>query len=176
MSIIMGFLILALITPIIIMAILSGEMTPKLFCSLMVFEVTGFAFIIGGIMTIIKKIGIKKCTKICYGAVNEIRQLPTDYDEDNKYKAIIKIYNSEKNIYEEIERDIEKNKYQVNSFLLCKYYKNEIYIQETIPSSEVPENIRINLLPTQEQIHNMHIEISLNKEYVYIGKTRYKKI
>ena len=176
MSIIFGLMILFLITPVIVLAIITEEMTVELFFFLMVFETVGIAFLISGIMLVIKNIKIKIFAKSCYGAVNEIKQLPTDLDEDDKYKAIIKVFNPEKNVYEEIEKDVDKNIYQVNSFLLCKYYKGEVYIQKIVPSSEVPEDVRTNLFPTQEQIHNMHIEISLNKEYVYIEKTRYKKI
>jgi hypothetical protein len=173
-GIIIGSFWVFLITLIIVMGIVNEMMTLYVFIFLLVIDIIGLAMIIFNVGLIIKKNKINKYGKICFGAVNGIKPLSEKYDDI--YKIVFKIFNSEKNIYEDIEKVSDKEKYPINSFVIGKCYNNKVYIQKIVPSSEIPEDIRICLLPTQEQIYNMKIEMSLDKEYIFIGKTKYKRV
>lgn len=176
MLIAIGLMFVLAVTPIIVIGIIDKMLTLDVLIFLLIPEIIGLALIFIDIKFKIKRNKIKKYGIVCYGAVNEIKKIPSEFEEDVEYKAVIKMYNPEKNICEDIEKKCEKDTYQINSFLIGKNYSDKTYIEDTIPSSEVPEDIKIKLFPTPEQINNMNVEMSLDKEYVFINNTRYKKI
>lgn len=154
------------------------DMNPFLFIFLLIFEAVGLILMYSGMKTIIKDKKTKKYGRECFGIVNDIRRTGSSSNGNDEYKAIVNIVNPETNTTTEIEEIIgfDYYKYPINSFVLCKYYEGDINIERIAQETEIPENIKQSLAPTQNQINAMNVEVSADREYAIIDGVQYKKI
>ena len=118
---------------------------------LTLFSVIGIICIIIGLTKSLKDKKTKKKGKECYAIVREHEETDTgtttSTGNKKEYKAILEFINPETNEIDDIEEIIGlyPNKYPVDSYLLCKYYKGDITIEKVLKEDEVPENIKKEL-------------------------------
>lgn len=175
------------VTPIFIVClVIPGEqrggidMNPLLFGFFALFEFIGIYLIVSGIKTIIKDRKTKKYGTQCYGIVKDIQGTGSYSNDQPEYKAIVQIVNPETYQIEELEEIVgfKRDKYPINSYVLCKYYEGDINLEKIIIGNEVPEGIRKNLIPIEHhfQPEYMDLEFSADREYVTIDGVKYKKV
>lgn len=178
-----GLIWTAFVTPIFIMCLVvpgeqrgGADMNPVLFIFLALFEVIGLYLIISGLRQIIKDRKTKKYGIPCYGIVRDIQTTGSSVNDRPEYKAILDFVNPETNQLETIEEIIgfDDNKYPINSYVLCKYYKGDINLENLVSENETPGYIKEQLVPKQVP-NNTNLEFSADREYVTIDGVQYKK-
>ena len=183
-NIIVGFFWIA-VTTTISMAFMTlpvqelGGMNIKitLFIFFLLFEGAGVFVLIKGLKQVVKNLKTKKYGLPCYAIVREIAGTGASVNGNPEYKAIIDFVNPETNMVEKIEEILGFNydKYPINSYLQCKYYKGDINIEKLVLDNEVPWDIQKNLVPRKDVQNFSDIEFSSDKEYVTIDGVQYKK-
>jgi len=182
---IFGLLWTAFVTPIFIMClVIPGEqrggvdMNPLLFIFFIIFEFIGLYMLISGLKKIINDKKTKKYGVKCYGIIREIQETGSYINNSPEYKAILDFLNPETTQIETIEEIIgfDYNKYPVNSYILCKYYKGDINLEKLISEYKVPGDIKKYLVPIQQVPNYSNLEFSSDGEYVIIDGVKYKKI
>ena len=63
-----------------------------------------------------------------------------------------------------------------NISVLCKYFEGDINIERLAEATEIPENIKQNLAPLQNQINALNVEVSADKDYAIIDGEQYKRV
>lgn len=63
----------------------------------------------------------------------------------------------------------------IDSYLLCRYYKNNLFVVESVSVDKVPSNISNKLKPRFKKLINPNIEFNHNDESVIIDGIKYKK-
>lgn len=155
-----------------------AEMGLGLYIFFILFEAIGIFLLYSGIKTIIKDKKTKKYGRECFGIVNDIRSTGASVNGNSEYKAVINIVNPETNTTTEIEEIIgfDYYKYPINSYVLCKYFEGDINIERLAEATEIPENIKQNLAPLQNQINALNVEVSADKDYAIIDGEQYKRV
>ena len=181
---IFGLVWTAFITPIFILClVVPGEqrggvdMNPFLFIFFILFELIGLYLLISGLIKIIKDKKTKKYGVQCYAVIDDIQETGSYVNNNPEYKAILNFVNPVTHQVETIEEIIgfDYNKYPINSYILCKYYQNDINLENLIYENEVPEDIKKQLVPKQQVPNYSNLEFSSDREYVTIDGIQYKK-
>ena len=180
-SFVFGLVWTAIVTPIFVLSInITGGIgiPPSLIVFFILFEGIGLFMIIKGLIKIIKDWKTKKHGIQCYGIVNDIQNTGSYINGRPEYMATLDFLNPETNRVETIEEIIgfDYNKYPLSSYVLCKYYEGDINLENPISENEIPENIKINLIPKNQPFNYSSIEFSEDREYVTIDGVQYKRI
>ena len=174
----------AFVTPIFIMCLVipgeqrnGADMNLFLFTFFLVFELIGLYLLISGLKKIIKDKKTKKHGIQCYGIISDIRVTGASVNNMPEYKAMLHFFNPETHQVEIIEEIIgfDYDKYQVNYYILCKYFQGDINIEGRISESIVPIEIKEYLAPVQQKNNNSSTGITSNGEYVTVDGIQYKK-
>ena len=180
-----GLVWTAFVTPIFIMVLLvpgeqrgGADMDPFMFIFFMIFEAIGLYMIISGLRKIIKDGKTKIHGVECYGIVDDIKPTGSYVNDRPEYKAIVNFINPETNKLETIEEIIGfyYDKYPVDSYVLCKYYKGDINFEKIVYDNEIPEEIKKYLVPSPKTSDHYDFEFSDDKEYVTINGIEYKRV
>ena len=169
-----GLICIAFVTPIFIMClVIPGEqrggvdLDIGLFIFFTIFELVGLYLLISGLITIIKDKKTKKHGIECYGIIRDIKKTGTSVNNRPEYKAIVDFVNPETYELETLEEIVgfDYTKYYINSYVLCKYYKGDINLEERIYENNIPESMKKMLIPIEtekketntqsEEIHNV---------------------
>ena len=174
----------ALITPIFVVCLVipgaergGADMSPLLFIFLLIFELIGLVMLILGLRKIIRDIKTKMHGVPCYGLVCDIGCTGASMNDNPEFKAIMTIINPETNQLETIDEIIgfDDDKYPINSYVLCKYYKGDINLGNIVNENEVPGDIKKRLVPRHQTPNYSNLEFSEDREYVTIDGVQYKK-
>ena len=150
-----GFVWTAFFTPIFIEYLISPEeqnggadKNPFMFIFNCAFELFGLYFLIRGLITIIKDKKTNKRGLECYGIIRNI-QRTGEFNNKLEYKAIVNFINPETNELETLEENIGFNypQYDIDTYVLCKYYQGNINIEKIIFEKNVPERVKKYLIP-----------------------------
>ena len=152
-----GLIWTSFVTPIFIMCLVipgaergGADMDLSLFMFFVIFEIAGLWMLFSGLKKIIRNKKTNKYGKKCYGIVVDIVESGTYVNDKPEYLAVIDLLNPETHQIEMIEEVIGFNDelYEINSYVLCKYYDGDINIVKSIPDNEVPIEITNYLTPT----------------------------
>lgn len=179
-----GLIWLAITTPIFLLFILvpgaergGAEVSLIPVLGFITFEVIGFYLLISGLKQIIKNRKTEKHGTQCFGMICDIQKTGAYSNGKAEYKAKVYFINPETRGIEKLEEIIgfDYNKYQIGSYIKCKYYQDDINISDQIQDYEVPEYIREYLDVYRPTPDISDIEFSSDREYVIIDGVRYRK-
>ena len=111
--------------------------------------VIAFYSLISDLKIAIQSLLTKKHGVSCYGIIREIQATGTSFLGKNEYRAVVQIVlpETKQTIVVKEKMGFGYIKFPVNCYVLCKYYKGDINLEEVIPESQVPKNIKKDLIP-----------------------------
>lgn len=174
-----GLFLISFFILFFIMCFCFGENESENFVGLLVpglFLFIGLRLLISGFLKMLKDWKTKKHGEQCYAIIKDIQATGVLNCDHPEYKAIMSFVNPITYQVETIEEiiDFDKTKYPSNSYVLCKYFKNDINIESAVSKNDVPGDIKKLLLTSKECVSNLFM--SIDGKFIIIDGYVYEKI